>query len=63
MIKVWVADADHLEDVWITDEKVEEELQDWEQGQFRYRGEIFDVKWLDAAESELIRLRWGFDRS
>ena len=64
MITVYVVvDARRIDDMWIPGGEVEEELRDWDHGQFRYRGEVFDVEWLDPAQSELVRLRWELDQS
>ena len=42
-------------DTWISPDDLEDELSDWDRGQFRFLGETYRLTWLDDTATQAMR--------
>lgn len=53
---LWIEDPDGRDtDTWILPEDLDAELDDWDRGQFRYLGDIYQLTWLGDDATNSIR--------
>ena len=53
---LWIQTPDHRDtDTWVLPDDLGTEIDDWDQGRFRWVGETYQLTWLDDASTRAIR--------
>ncbi|MCE1177721.1 MAG: hypothetical protein LWW86_01615 [Micrococcales bacterium] len=42
-------------DTWVAFEDLDAEIDDWDAGQFRWLGQVYELTWFDDAATEALR--------